>query len=287
MPAKHLVCVASGEGGASAHAKKRTTHTVTVAAATDADAHAAGSTTAETEKGAAAAASSDADTARPNDITTRSPSEKKRGRPRGSKSKKTSSVKKICVGGSYIDLTGVPPQPLILKNNLSRTVYRDNSRRRPVAEGSSRYTGIYLDKSAGKWKAQIMVDGSVRSIGYYEREEDAAEDYARAAFKYKPTKGGCETYGGLDLGGVPEQPLIRSRTSASGYKGVKAMKGRWQARITTTKGTAPTTLGTFDNVEEAAEIYARAAYYLDQLREEHTVRITGGGVGDISTWMAI
>mmetsp|Transcript_12522 Transcript_12522/g.30587 ORF Transcript_12522/g.30587 Transcript_12522/m.30587 type:complete len:236 (-) Transcript_12522:649-1356(-) len=126
MPAKHLVCVASGEGGASAHAKKRTTHTVTVAAAaaTATDAHAAGST-AETEKGAAAAASSDADTARPNDITTRSPSEKKRGRPRGSKSKKTSSVKKICVAGSYIDLTGVPPQPLILKNNLSRTVYRD------------------------------------------------------------------------------------------------------------------------------------------------------------------
>ena len=170
-------------------------------------------------------------------------------------------------GGNYIDLTGVPQQPLILKNDLSHTDYKDNTRRRPVKAGSSKYTGVYYEKTAAKWKAQIMVDGIVRSIGYYENEEAAALDYARAAFKYKAKKvsNDCNVlYGGLDLSSVQEQPLIRSETSASGYRGVKKMKGRWQARIGTKKGKAPTTLGTFDTAEEAARIVSRAAYYLDQ-----------------------
>mmetsp|Transcript_13920 Transcript_13920/g.30347 ORF Transcript_13920/g.30347 Transcript_13920/m.30347 type:complete len:163 (+) Transcript_13920:425-913(+) len=123
--------------------------------------------------------------------------------------------------------------------------------------------GVYFDKGADKWKAQIMADGRVCSIGYYEKEEDAAGDYARAAFKFKATKG-IAVYGGLDLSSIPEQPLIASETSASGYKGVKKMKGRWQARISTGKGGTHTTLGTFDDVKEAAEIYARAASYLEQ-----------------------
>ena len=46
-------------------------------------------------------------------------------------------------GTGFIDLTGVPPQPFILKNQLEPTLYKDNSRRRPTKEGSSKYTGIY------------------------------------------------------------------------------------------------------------------------------------------------
>ncbi|KAL7545801.1 hypothetical protein ACHAWF_009147, partial [Thalassiosira exigua] len=167
---------------------------------------------------------------------------------------------------SFIDLTGVPSQPLILKNALSQKVFKDNTRRRPVKSGSSKYTGVYYDKGTRKWKAQIWAEGKVRSIGYYEREEEAAADYARAAFKYKSkntSNGGDRLYGGLDLSNVPEQPLIRS-SAASGYQGVKKMKGRWQARIATENGEAPKTLGTFDTVEEAAGVYARAAYYLQR-----------------------
>ena len=77
-------------------------------------------------------------------------------------------------------MVDVPPQPLILKN--AKRTYDDNTRRRPVKAGSSKYTGVYRDESIGKWKAQIMVDGRVRSIGYYDNEEDAAGDYAKAAF---------------------------------------------------------------------------------------------------------
>mmetsp|Transcript_11292 Transcript_11292/g.22537 ORF Transcript_11292/g.22537 Transcript_11292/m.22537 type:complete len:139 (+) Transcript_11292:662-1078(+) len=110
-----------------------------------------------------------------------------------------------------------------------------------------------------KWKAQIMIEGIVRSIGYYEMEEEAAADYARAVFKYKPKKGyGYATYGGLDLKGIPNQPLIHSETSKSGYKGVKRNKSRWEATFNGKN------LGTFDTKEEAAGIYARARYYVDK-----------------------
>mmetsp|Transcript_20375 Transcript_20375/g.36606 ORF Transcript_20375/g.36606 Transcript_20375/m.36606 type:complete len:130 (+) Transcript_20375:634-1023(+) len=114
------------------------------------------------------------------------------------------------------------------------------------------------------WKAQIMVVGTVRSIGYYVTEEAAAADYARAAFKYKPTK---VPVCGLDLTLVPEQSLIRSENNSTGYKGVKKMKGRFQANFVTEKGKAPTTFGTFDTAEEAAGVYARAVYCLDQRRK--------------------
>ena len=197
---------------------------------------------------------------------------KKRGRQPGPKNKEKSVKKKKSNKNikSFIDLTGVPPQPLLLKNDLSSrtaniTDYKDNTRRRPVKEGiSSKYTGVYFDKTYGKWKAQMMVNGTVRSIGHYDKEEEAASDYARAAFKYKATKGGSDMYAGLDLGSIPEQPLITS-DSASGYKGVKKMRGRFQARISVEQDTK--TLGTFDDAEEAAGIYARAACYLEQKQE--------------------
>ena len=36
-----------------------------------------------------------------------------------------------------------------------------------------------------KWQATITVKGKQRFIGYYDDEEEAAVDYARAVFKYK------------------------------------------------------------------------------------------------------
>lgn len=105
----------------------------------------------------------------------------------------------------------------------------------------------------------MMMEGNVRSLGYYISEEDAAAVYAKAAFKYK-TKKASETYGGYNLSDVPPQPLIRKENCASGFRGVHKNKERWEARI---KGTA---LGTFDTPEEAAGIYARALHYLNRER---------------------
>ena len=170
-----------------------------------------------------------------------------------------------------IDLTGVPTQPLILKNEISSSGYKDNSRRRPVKASSSKYTGVYLDQSthssvSKKWKAQIMVDGKVRSIGYYPTEEAAAIEYARAAYKYKPKNPSIQSYGGLDLSNISEQPLVRGNTGC-GYKGVKKLRNRWQARVNSGGGKYKT-LGTFDTAEDAARIYARALYYLNSKNQE-------------------
>ena len=204
--------------------------------------------------------------------TSKSAKKEKKKRKRAAsvkKSKQCPKKKQNAGNSSFIDITDVPPQPLILKNGLDDNKYKDNSRRRPVKASSSKYTGVYYDKVTQKWKAQIMVDNRVCSIGYYTNEEDAAGDYAKAAFKYKARKGDkvgtCTIFGGLDLSNIPEQQtLITSSNASSGYKGVKKMKGRWQARISIEKGKVPTTLGTFDTVEEAARIYARAAKFLEQ-----------------------
>lgn len=172
-------------------------------------------------------------------------------------------------GMTFIDLTDVPSQPLILKNSLpSHANYKDNSRRRPVKPNSSRFTGVSYDKISCKYRAQIMVNKRVCFVGFYGNEEDAAADYARAAFKYKVFKND-ETFGGLDLRNVPQQDLILSNSNGSGYKGVKKMRSRYQAQISIPGrgiGGNHVTLGTFDSAEEAAAIYARAAYFLEQRR---------------------
>eukprot|EP00573_Skeletonema_grethae_P002307 CAMPEP_0201687312 /NCGR_PEP_ID=MMETSP0578-20130828/1435_1 /ASSEMBLY_ACC=CAM_ASM_000663 /TAXON_ID=267565 /ORGANISM="Skeletonema grethea, Strain CCMP 1804" /LENGTH=215 /DNA_ID=CAMNT_0048171461 /DNA_START=163 /DNA_END=810 /DNA_ORIENTATION=- len=72
----------------------------------------------------------------------------------------------------FIDLTDVPPQLPILKS----------SKIRPY---TSKYKGVYFDKSRKKWKAFISFGGKSNTIGLYENEEEAAVDYARAVFKYK------------------------------------------------------------------------------------------------------
>ena len=72
-----------------------------------------------------------------------------------------------------MDLSDVPPQLLIPKSKGR------------MKEGASKYTGVSFNKSTNKWRAEIKIDGRSRNIGYYENEEEAAADYARAVFKYK------------------------------------------------------------------------------------------------------
>ena len=72
-----------------------------------------------------------------------------------------------------IDLSGVPPQPPIPKSSGR------------IKEGASKYTGVFLNQQRYKWVAQIRIEGRLLLIGYYDDEEEAAVDYARAVFKYK------------------------------------------------------------------------------------------------------
>ena len=54
-----------------------------------------------------------------------------------------------------------------------------------VTEASSRYVGVYFDKRSERWFSQITVEGKQFHIGFYESDEKAAVDYARALLKYK------------------------------------------------------------------------------------------------------
>lgn len=46
---------------------------------------------------------------------------------------------------------------------------------------SSIYKGVYWDKSHGKWRAQIKINGLLVNLGRFEQEIDAAAAYNRAA----------------------------------------------------------------------------------------------------------
>ena len=71
-----------------------------------------------------------------------------------------------------IDLSGVPQLPPLPKSKGH------------VKEGASKYTGVSFCKQMKKWHARIKIDKKLRSIGYYENEEEAGIDFARALFKY-------------------------------------------------------------------------------------------------------
>ena len=70
-------------------------------------------------------------------------------------------------------MSDVPPQQLIPKSEGR------------IKEGASKYTGVTFNKATNKWQARMKLEGKQLSIGWYENEEEAAADYARAAFKYK------------------------------------------------------------------------------------------------------
>ncbi len=71
-----------------------------------------------------------------------------------------------------IDLEGVPSQSPIPKCSGR------------IKDGASKYTGVFFNKQMNEWQAKIWFDGKQHCIRYYENEEEAAVEYARALFKY-------------------------------------------------------------------------------------------------------
>ena len=155
-----------------------------------------------------------------------------------------------------IELSDVPSQPPIPKRGR-------------IKDGASKYTGVTFHKQSNKWLAQIMIEKKLCCIGYYESEEEAAADYARALFKYKGQgaleKARKQNTFIVDLADVPPQlPIPKSagqiKDGSSKYAGVnfnKQMK-KWQARINI-EG-KQIFIGTYENEEEAAVDYARAVF---------------------------
>eukprot|EP00985_Skeletonema_marinoi_P016760 scaffold9054_cov137-Skeletonema_marinoi.AAC.3 len=175
-----------------------------------------------------------------------------------------------------IDLSDVPPQPPIPKSACR------------VKDGASKYRGVSFNKQANKWVARISIDGKERSIGFYENEEEAAADYARAVFKYRSQAALNKTREhrardksgepNIDLSGItPQLPISKSagrvKEGASKYRGVSFNKQRnkWQAQIMIDGKVR--LIGCYEREEEAAIDYARAVFKfkgqgaLDKARE--------------------
>ena len=178
-----------------------------------------------------------------------------------------------------IDLSDVPSIPPIPKCE------------RDITEKSSKYAGVYLNGSSNKyyskiivstdkkWCAKISVDGKQHTIGYYENEEEAAIDYARAVFKYKGQDALDKAREAIDLSGVPSQlPILKGiKEGSSKYIGVSFDKTRNKWRMKIMIDGKERTIGLYENESDAATDYARAVFKyqgqdaLDKIRKQNSL----------------
>ncbi len=162
----------------------------------------------------------------------------------------------------FIDLTDVPPQLPILKSNGKG------------GASNSKYVGVSFFKNNNKWRASITIDGKANYIGYYDNEEEAAVDYARAVFKYRPDRQKQKQMV-IDLFDVPPQlPIMSSKKNrSSAYAGVCFHKATNKWRVQISIDGRQQYVGVYDDEEEAAVDYARAVfrykYKADRHKEVH------------------
>ena len=78
----------------------------------------------------------------------------------------------------HINHDGLDNRPANLRNC---TVAQNNANRRSAVNASSQYVGVSRDERRGKWIAAIKKNGHQKTLGQFEREEDAARAYDDAA----------------------------------------------------------------------------------------------------------
>lgn len=64
--------------------------------------------------------------------------------------------------------------------NLRAVNHSQNQRnQKKLPNCSSKYRGVCQDKKKNKWKAQITINSKVKHLGYFDTEEEAAEEYKK------------------------------------------------------------------------------------------------------------
>lgn len=143
--------------------------------------------------------------------------------------------------------------------NLRPATHAENTRNVSSHTGStSQFKGVFWNAPRGKWLAQIMVDGTLKNIGGFKNEEDAARTYNQFAKEYH---GDFARYNDV-FPLFPEKewvPLVIWETNTSGFRGVIFEKGcgKWRARIRCNGKHKH--LGLFEAPEDAAKKYDQAA----------------------------
>lgn len=69
------------------------------------------------------------------------------------------------------------------KSNMRLCTRSQNNMNKPCGKGSSLFKGVHWDKARGKWMARAVVKGKLKNLGRFEKEEDAARAYNRAAIE--------------------------------------------------------------------------------------------------------
>jgi hypothetical protein len=122
-----------------------------------------------------------------------------------------------------------------------------------------------------KWSAGIYYDGKRHNLGYFEDEEEAARAYDKAARAHHREKAQLSfpTQKEQAAEEAKQQQWIKCGEAGSKYRGVSWSKSshKWEALIR--YDGKRHNLGYFENEEEAAKAYDRAA----------TVHKGGGGGG--------
>jgi len=69
--------------------------------------------------------------------------------------------------------------------NLRNTCHRVNGKNQKIhASNTSGVTGVCFRKESGKWRARIIVDGSMKSLGTFKHKSDAVKARKDAEQKY-------------------------------------------------------------------------------------------------------
>jgi hypothetical protein len=130
-----------------------------------------------------------------------------------------------------------------------------------VERQTSTYRGVSWNKRDNKWAAYIRSNGKNRSLGYFEDEEEAARAYDRAARAQHGEKAllNFPTKKEQAAGEAKQQQWIKCRETGSKYRGVYWQKSQniWKANITFDGKQHH--LGCFEDEQEAARAYDRAA----------------------------
>ena len=81
----------------------------------------------------------------------------------------------------HIDGNGLNNQ----RHNIRACTEHENRKNRSSYVGSkSKYKGVSLNHPNPNWRATITIDGRMRHLGYFPKEEDAALAYNEAAIKH-------------------------------------------------------------------------------------------------------
>ena len=129
---------------------------------------------------------------------------------------------------------------------------------------SSKYKGVIWDKTQGKWRANINLNGESKFLGRYLNEDEAAKAYNQAVLEYWDGEGYMNVIGEDNRSLVRNYKTfdgqIKRRVGSSKFRGVVIWKGKITSRMTYKKRKFH--LGTFPTTHHAALAYNKCAIYL-------------------------